>query len=244
MSDPQIQALCEQGSQQLIEMDYLATDATLVRAEQLAWDKKDFDSLSRLYMPLQEARRQRRQRCGEGIVQLDLLATTDSPESLIERYPQGQLLIAGLGSIFPALEFRSLQTQRQLYVDTFLAAVYPIIGGQRAVVIVPNDRVQLPPIAERNIDALLPLLPPHSIVLHENELPHGPRPGTPETFGHVMAMWERLHTPFLAAADMQPDPLRKIEHYRRVIEVDYACELAHQKLSDAARQLARTAASR
>jgi hypothetical protein len=54
-----------------------------------------------------------------------------------------------------------------------------------------------------------------------------------------MALWERLHLPFLAAADMQPDPIHRIHGYRRAIEVDYACELAHQKLSDAARSIAR-----
>jgi len=55
-----------------------------------------------------------------------------------------------------------------------------------------------------------------------------------------MAMWERLHAPLLAAADMQVDPMQKIEGYRKTIRADYACELAHQKLSDAARQNNRT----
>ena len=36
-------------------------------------------------------------------------------------------------------------------------------------------------------------------------------------------MWERLHAPFLAAADMHPDPQRKIEAYRQVFRVAYAC---------------------
>ena len=35
------------------------------------------------------------------------------------------------------------------------------------------------------------------------------------------------------------DPLRRIEAYRQTIRVDYACELAHQKLSAVARGLAR-----
>jgi hypothetical protein len=52
-------------------------------------------------------------------------------------------------------------------------------------------------------------------------------------------MWERLHTSFLAAADMQVDLARKIEGYRQTIRVDYACELAHQKASGAAREMAR-----
>jgi hypothetical protein len=75
--------------------------------------------------------------------------------------------------------------------------------------------------------------------MHENELPRGPRPGTYATYAEVMAMWERLHLPFLAAADMQADPILRIDHYRKTIRVDYACELAHQKLSDVARELGR-----
>ena len=56
----------------------------------------------------------------------------------------------------------------------------------------------------------------------------------------VMQLWERLHGPFLAAADMQVDPVRKIEGYRKTIRVDYACELAHQRTSLVARELARS----
>jgi hypothetical protein len=52
-----------------------------------------------------------------------------------------------------------------------------------------------------------------------------------------MSMWERLHAPFLAQADMTHDPEQKIEAYRRTIAVDYACELAHQRLADVARAL-------
>ncbi|HSZ58725.1 MAG TPA: hypothetical protein VK797_23855, partial [Tepidisphaeraceae bacterium] len=84
-------------------------------------------------------------------------------------------------------------------------------------------------------------LPENCILLREDELPRGPRKGTFETYGRVMALWEKLHAPFLAAADAWTDPIAKIEAYRKTIRVDYACELAHQKLSDAARELPRGA---
>ena len=223
-----------------MEMSYLAAESTLARAEHEAWATRDFDTLSRLYMPLQETRRQRRQRCGEGTVQLDFLATgpndTIDPERILAQIPHGQLLVAGWGSIAPALRLRELQSEQGLYLDTFLAATYPISGGSRAVVIVPLEEISLPEPREQPIDLLLAQLPPHCITLHENELPRGPRPGTWETYGQIMAIWERLHSPFLAAADMQVDPIQKIEHYRRTIQVDYACELAHQKLAEAARR--------
>jgi hypothetical protein len=56
-----------------------------------------------------------------------------------------------------------------------------------------------------------------------------------------MELWERLHAPFLAAADAESDPVRQIEGYRLTTRVDYAAELAHQKLSNVAHRLAREA---
>jgi hypothetical protein len=240
-TDP-LQDLCERGQQQLMRMEYLIAEKTLIGAESLALQRQDYDTLARLYMPLQEARRQRRQRCGEGVVCLDLISS--GPEDringrhVVENFPHGQLLIAGWGTIEPAMLARELQVEFDLYVETFLAAAYPV-GSGRAVVIVPTEDVRLPEPSPRSIDELIKLLPPHCIVLSDAELPKGVRKGTAQTFAGVMAMWERLHAPFLAAADMERDLRRRIEAYRKTIRVDYACELAHQKLSNTARELAR-----
>lgn len=237
-----LQDLCDQGQQLLQQMEYLRAEAALVRAEQLAFNAGDFDTLARLYMPLQETRRQIRQRCGEGMICLDLMSKGSSDrldaEQIIRTYPHGQLLIAGWGTIEPALEIRRLARERGVYVETILGAVYPV-GNGRVVAIVPLEDVKLPGAVERPIDQLIRLLPAHSIVLSDSELPRGSTKGTTETFARVMAMWERLHAPFLAAADMQVDPKQKIEGYRRTIRVDYACELAHQRLSNTARTIKR-----
>src|SRR5437764_2117271 len=237
-----LQSLCELGQEQLIRMEYLQAEETLCRAEEIAREQRDFDTLGRLYMPLQEARRQRRQRCGEGVVCLDLIAQGAddhiNAQHIVENYPHGQLLVAGWGSIEPALKVRELQKQHGLYVETFLGAAYPI-GDARAVAIVPLDGVKLPDSTPRSIDELLRLLPPHSIVYHERELPAGAQKGTWQTYAHVMDMWERLHAPFLAQADQTAEPMQKIEMYRKTIAVDYACELAHQKLADVARRIAK-----
>lgn len=228
-----------------MRMDYLRAEAALVEAEAHAWAGRDWDTLARLYMPLQETRRQRRLRCGEGTVVLDLLAQGPNDRvdgrRVVENFPHGQLLVAGWGTIEPARQVRALQAEHGLFVETFLAAVYSV-GVGRAVVIVPSDDVRLPAAARYDtIDRLVAESPPHSIVLAADELPVGARHGTTQTYAEVMSLWERLHLPFLAAADMQADPVRRIEHYRRTIRVDYACELAHQKLSAVARELGRAA---
>lgn len=238
-----LQSRCDLGQQQLMRTEYLDAEETLAAAEAQAWDRKDFDTLSRLYMPLQEARRQRRQVCGEGTVCLDLLATGPEDEidgrRIVENYPHGQLLVAGWGTLEPALAVRRLQREHKLYLETFLGAVYPI-GGSRVVVIAPLEDVALPDVQPRSVDDLIHRLPAHCIVLGADELPAGQHKGDTNTFARVMAMWERLHAPFLAAADTQVDPVQKIDAYRRTQRVDYGCELAHQKAADVARELARS----
>ena len=59
---------------------------------------------------------------------------------------------------------RQLQRQHDLYVETFLAAAYPV-GAGRAVVIVPLEDVTLPAVdAAQSIDELTRKLPAHAIV--------------------------------------------------------------------------------
>jgi hypothetical protein len=238
----ELHQLCEQGQERLMATDYWAAERLLARAEQIAWDARDFDTLARLYMPLQEARRQRRQKCGEGAVALDLVSEgevdTIDPVHVLANYPHGQLLIAGWGTIEPAVRVRRLAEKNALYLETFLAAAYPM-GAGKAVVIVPTAAVALPAVRGQSIDELIRELPAHSIVMSEDELPRGVAKGTPRTYARTMEMWERLHAPFLAAADATRDLIARMEGYRRTIGVDYACELAHQKLSDVAKELER-----
>ena len=176
---------------------------------------------------------------------------------VVENYPHGQLLVAGWGTLAAAQQVRRLQAEHGLYVETFLAAAYPV-GDGRVIVIAPSDDVALPDLRPDSVDHLIGRLPPHCIVLGQDELPKGIRKGTWQTYAQVMGMWERLHAPFLAAGDAEVDPIRKIEAYRRAIRgnrgsredrhthparrairVDYACELAHQKLSQVAHDIAR-----
>jgi hypothetical protein len=239
MTRQQLQEQCELGQQQLMETAYLDAIRTLSAAEQSAWDVGDYDSLARLYMPLQEARRQARQRCGEGIVCLDLIQGNVDAEQILDRIPHGQLLVAGQRSIDPAVRLRRLAAERHLYVETFLAAVYPLLGDAKVVAIVPLEDAQLPDAQPRTIDTLLRLLPPHCLIFTPEELPAGSHPGNDQTYAQVMSIWERLHAPFLAAADIEADPVRRMNSYRKVLRVDSACELAHQKLSDVAHQMTR-----
>lgn len=237
-----LQELCQLGSDELIGMNYLAAAKWLKQAAVLARQQQDWDTLSRVYMPLQEARRQRRLRCGEGVSHLGLIAEQEDDQidgrRVVENYPQGQLLVAGWGSIEPAKKVRELQKQYELYVETFLGAVYPTDQG-RVVAIVPNCEAALPPPTLRTVEELQSLLPPNCLIRMAADLPELPKKGDAQTFARASALWEELHRPYLATADALPDGVDKIDAYVSTIAVDYGCELAHQNLSKTAHRLLR-----
>jgi hypothetical protein len=77
-----------------------------------------------------------------------------------------------------------------------------------------------------------------AIELKIEELSKGRQRGTAQSYGLVSSLWESLHGPFLAKADAEKDPIRRIEGYLKTIQVDYACEFAHQRLAEVAKGLA------
>ncbi len=119
--------------------------------------------------------------------------------------------------------------------------------GKRIIVAIALPLGEMPvPLAGAvgSIGDLSSRLPTGCIVIPEDELSKGSRREPLRPMEEPMAMWERLHTPFLAAADADKDLVARIEAYRMTIRVDYACELAHQRLSDVARDLARQSLTR
>ena len=241
-----LQELCTSGQQLLVAQEYVEAEQQLLRAEGDALKHRDWDTLARLYMPLQEARRQRRQRTMEGTFCLDLVSQgpDDHIEGrhVLENYPHGVLLVAGWGTIEPAIQTRKLQARFKLYVDVLLGAKYPLIGGGYAIAVIAHEHAVLPPVCPRRLHEMAGVLPPHSLVLREEELPSGPQAATPELVAKVQGWWEHLHWPFVADAREMRDLRKRLQAYRRAIEVDYACELAHQELSETAHQLARVEA--
>ncbi len=60
-SAAQIDSLMDRASKALVATDYFGTEAACLRAMELARRANDFERMSRICLPLQEARRQRRQ---------------------------------------------------------------------------------------------------------------------------------------------------------------------------------------
>jgi hypothetical protein len=243
MSTGEIQQLCGRGQEFLTEQHYLEAEEVLVQAEREAYRLHDWDTLSRLYMPLQEARRQRRQKCTEGIVSLSLISQNPNDHILgrhvVENYPHGQLLVAGWGTIEPAMQTRKLQARFKLYVEVFLGAVYPLLGGGHAIVIAPHEQVVLPEMRPRHLEEFRQVLQPGCIVVREEDLPPVPQRGDMLLQARLQGWWESLSRPFLLAARETLDLRKRIDAYRKAIRVDYACELAHQELAATAHELSR-----
>lgn len=240
----ELQELCGQGQDLLERQKYIEAEQALMLAEREALRLRDWDTFSRLYMPLQETRRQRRQRTVDGgVIRLDLVS--QGPADVIEgrhvldNYPHGQLLVAGWGSIVPAIQVRKLRGRFKLYVDVFLAAKFPLIGGGHAVVIFPHENVTVPDLSPRRLGDFGKVMPAHSLVLREEELPAGTYPPGDELQKTIEAWRKRLYWPFLLDARDTGDARKRVDAYRKVLRVDYACELAHQELAATAHELAR-----
>ena len=234
-----IQALCAQGQAHLVDTDYLAAERVLVQAEAIAWEQQDWDALARLYMPLQEARRQRRQRALDGAFFHTVWLDPAQLPTLNPQTKHGEFIVAGESTIAPAIALRKMATESARYADFFLAAAYQV-GEEHVVLIVPNDVIAVPA-SVNSIDTLLRRAPPHSVTIPYKDLPANADAGDETSGAFTMELWERLHRPFLAAADSISDPIRRMQAYRETIAVDYGCELAHQKLAATAQEFARHA---
>jgi len=92
MPDPRIDQIMEQASAKLAETDYLACETLCLEALQRARDAEDYERYARVLLPLQEARRQRRQIAADAGV-IVLTGEHLSPERILDEHTQGCLLL-------------------------------------------------------------------------------------------------------------------------------------------------------
>lgn len=115
----QIDALMEQAGAALAGMRYLECERFCQRALALARQADDMDRLARIVMPLEEARRQRRQTAEDAGV--TVLTEKLSPGEIVQRHPRGCLML--LAPPFDANDVaavRELAAQRGLFVEALL----------------------------------------------------------------------------------------------------------------------------
>lgn len=95
MIDPaaEIDPIMEQASQALAETDYLTCERLCERALDLARQTNDFNRYARILLPLQEARRQRRQVASDAGVVVFTGEQRDEIGIILKRQPTGCILL-------------------------------------------------------------------------------------------------------------------------------------------------------
>jgi len=136
-----------------MQTDYLRAETALAEAEREAWAAEDGTRSPRLYMPLQETRRQRASSAAKGssgsICWRQSADQKLDPAEILRQYPHGQLLVAGWGAIEPAILIREQATRVGLYVETSSPRSTRSVPAARkpparAVVIAPLPDVRMP----------------------------------------------------------------------------------------------------
>lgn len=235
-----LQSLCERGSERLVATDYVGAERLLAEAEAMALEAGDFDTLSRLYYPLQEARRQIRGKCVEAGVHLVIEGRVPlEAEELARSLPEGSLLVAGAGSTAAGESLRRIYRERGSYAEVILGVTVRA-GPDGTVTFATPLPASVPAGIPAAPEDVARRLPAHSVFVGMTSGDAEIAPVARTATG-MMSLWEQLHLPFLAAADAMPTSELKLRAYRRAIEVDYACELAHQNAATVARELARPA---
>ncbi len=88
----EIDQIMERASQALVKTDYLACERLCLEALRASEAAKDYQRIARILMPLQEARRQRRQNAADAGVAL-LGEPRRSPEKILDEHSTGCLML-------------------------------------------------------------------------------------------------------------------------------------------------------
>lgn len=117
----EIDQIMERASERLAAMRYLDCEALCRRALDLAREREDFDRYARILLPLQEARRQRRQIAVDAGVTVLAGPERSSAEQILDAHRQGcLLLIAPPYSEADERAVRELAAERELYVEVLV----------------------------------------------------------------------------------------------------------------------------
>jgi len=92
MADANIDTLMERASQALIDTDYLTCERLSLEALDLARKANDFERIARILLPLQEARRQRRQ-IAEDAGTFVFGQPRQTPQQMLDAHDTGCLLL-------------------------------------------------------------------------------------------------------------------------------------------------------
>ncbi len=221
--------MMEEASQALARMDYIACERLCQQALDAARRDGDWWTYSRILLPLQEARRQRRINASEGVLRL---GSTSLPVDIGEWADQltcGSIVLTRPHKVEHARALLERAREEGRYVEVLLAECSADSPTWRVVsFMTPDPSVTTAPAppAEWRDKWLTPA--GMAAVACENQHPSD----------YFLDLTEALGDQVIAAAMAEDDPMKQFERLERGLEVLTDHEKLHQRLTEAARRLA------
>ena len=116
-----LDTMMEDASLALAKMDYLACEATCLKALAMAREQGDWAYYGRILLPLQECRRQRRMIAAEGVVRLGTADLDGSPESWLSEIPEGCIVLTHPHNVNDARWLQQAARDRRQHVEVLFA---------------------------------------------------------------------------------------------------------------------------
>jgi hypothetical protein len=113
--------LMEQASQALARMDYLTCERLCVQALGQARQQKRWAYYARILLPLQEARRQRRQIAAEGTIRLGTASLAGAPADWLDQLTAGCILVTHPHTADDAKALADAVHEKQRFVEVLFA---------------------------------------------------------------------------------------------------------------------------
>lgn len=217
-----IDALMQDASQALAEMDYARCEALCVEALRAAREAQDWAMVRRVLLPLQEARRQKRQSAIDGLIQLGTPEKAASLSELIEDQHCGCIVLTQPYSAADADALEHLVRQDKRAVEVLYAnnAASETIWHITTV---------------RGPNASAQLAAPDSAWIGQPTDPLATQPPTPAHW--FMHASEALGNAALQSIDAAMSSTQRFDQLAEALSAVGDHEILHQRLADAAKDL-------
>ena len=218
----ELDQLMERASQALAEMNYALCEALCVEALGKAHQADEWVLYRRIVLPLQEARRQKRQAAIDGLVLLGTAERAESLEKLIEDPRCGCIVVTWPYTAEDAWNLHRLARDNQRQIEVLFAdneagdAAWHVTSFDQ-----PSIRIDLPAAKPEWVGQWVDALDT-----------------TPPTPAHwFMQASEALGNAALASIEAAPGTPAYLDQLERAIQAAGDHEILHQRLADAARML-------
>lgn len=223
----------EQASQALARMDYLTCETLCVAALAEARQQRRWPYYARILLPLQEARRQRRQIAAEGTIRLGTTSLTGEPADWLDELETGCIVVTPPHGQAEATALQQAAREQRRYVEVIWSQSDRTANQWRIGSFTgPRITCERPAPPARWQDCWLAAeAPPEPAPAGHSQTPADWCLDTMEALGD--AAIEKVE----ARTDAIPGGEQRVALLEPMLEVVPDHEILHQKLGDAARAI-------